>query len=183
MLNKTILFLTMMTSVNTWAAEDLASRKIGVTPSAADIPQVEFAFEERVTIDRAVVVGDTDFGHRQYIPITGGTIDGPKLKGQVVAGGWDYQLTYAASKCTELNADYFLKAEDGTVIHVFNQGMFCPDAPRGIFHPRLEAPKGPYGWMSHSTFVATLEIEPAVAQPGGAPPKIEAVRIRFYLVK
>jgi hypothetical protein len=182
-MRKTFLFICTLTSMAAMAAEDLASRKVGIAPSAADTPQIEFAFEERVTIDPAVVLGDTDYGHRQYIPITGGTIAGPKLKGQVLPGGWDFQLTYAASKCTELNADYFLKAEDGTVIHVFNQGMFCPDAPRGIFRPRLEAPKGPYGWMSHSTFVATLEIEEPKAQPGGGPPKIEAVRIRFYLVK
>lgn len=179
----TLLFMVTFASLAVSAADGLSSRKVGVAPGAADIPQVEFVFEERVTIDPAVVLGDTAFGHRQYIPITGGTVDGPRLKGQVVPGGWDFQLTYAASKCTELNADYFLKAEDGTVIHVFNQGMFCPGAPRGIFHPRLEAPNGPHGWMSHSTFVATLEIEEPVAQAAGAPPKVEAVRIRFYLVK
>ena len=156
---------------------------VGAPPPADAIPRVEFAFEERVTISPAVELGQTALGGRRFIPITGGTVSGPKLKGEVLPGGWDFQLTYSASECTQLSADYFLKADDGTVIHVFNQGMFCPDAPRGIFHPRLEAPKGPYGWMSHSTFVATLEIEPPVAQPGGAPAKIEAVRIRFYLVK
>lgn len=139
-------------------------------------PVLEFSFEERVTIDPAVVLGDTALGYRQYIPITGGTVTGPKLKGQVLPGGHDYQLTYSASKCTQLSADYFLKAEDGTVIHVFNEGMSCPEAPRAIFRPRLEAPRGPYGWMTQATFVATLDIE-------GTPPKVEAVRIRFYQVK
>ena len=51
---------------------------------------------------------------------------GPKLKGQVVPGGFDFQLTYSASDCTQLSADYFLKADDGTVIHVFNEGLVCP---------------------------------------------------------
>jgi hypothetical protein len=99
---------------------------IGAPPAAADIPRVEFAFEERVTIDQAVEMGDTLFGHRQYIPITGGTVAGPRLKGQVVPGGWDFQLTHPVSDCTQLSADYFLKAEDGTLIHVLNEGMFCP---------------------------------------------------------
>ena len=126
--------------------------------------------------DQAVELGDTALGHRQYIPITGGTVAGPRLKGTVLPGGWDFQLTYAASNCTQLSADYFLKADDGTVIHVFNEGLACPGAARAIFRPRLEAPKGAYGWMTQATFVATLELE-------GTPPKVEAVRIRFYQVK
>jgi len=144
--------------------------------AAAGEPVVEFAFEERVTLAPATVLGDTALGHRQFIPITGGTVTGPKLKGKVLPGGWDFQLTYAGSHCTQLSADYFLQADDGTVIHVFNEGLSCPDAPRAIFRPKLEAPKGAHGWMTQATFVATLELE-------GTPPKVEAVRIRFYQVK
>lgn len=149
---------------------------LSMAVSAEDAPVLEFAFEERVTIDPAIAVGDTAYGYRQYIPITGGTVTGPKLKGQVVRGGWDFQLTYAASQCTQFSADYFLKAEDGTLIHVLNEGLACPDTPRAIFRPKLEAPKGPHGWMTNSTFVATLELE-------GTPPNVPAVRIRFYQVK
>jgi hypothetical protein len=153
-----------------------AATPLGSAPPAADVPALEFAFEERVTIDPAIVLGNTAFGYRQYIPITGGTVAGPKLKGQVLPGGHDFQLTYSASHCTLLSADYFLKAEDGTVIHVLNEGLSCPDAPRAIFRPKIEAPKGPHEWMTQATFVATLELE-------GTPPKVESVRIRFYQLK
>jgi hypothetical protein len=149
---------------------------VAETPAPAPAPVIEFAFEERVTIDPAVVLGETALGHRQFIPITGGTVAGPKLKGKVLPFGFDYQLTYSASQCTQLSADYFLKAEDGTVIRVFNEGLSCPDAPRTIFRPKIEAPKGAHGWMTQATFVATLELE-------GTPPKVDAVRIRFYQVK
>jgi hypothetical protein len=165
----TTVALTSMSAVG-------ADTPIGASPPASAVPGIEFAFEERVMIDPAVEVGDTAFGHRQYIPITGGSVAGPKFKGTVLPGGWDFQLTYAASNCTQLSADYFLKAEDGTLIHVFNEGLLCPGAPRAIFRPKLEAPKGAYAWMTQATFVATLEIE-------GTPPKVEAVRIRFYQVK
>ena len=166
-------------SISMVAAAADAPAPLGAAPAIADIPRIEFAFEERVTIDPAVVLGDTTLGHRQYISITGGTVAGPMLKGRVLPGGWDFQLTYAGSHCTQLSADYFLKADDGTVIHVLNEGLACPGAPRAIFRPRLEAAKGAYAWMSQSTFVATLELE----APTGTPPKVEAVRIRFYLVK
>jgi hypothetical protein len=148
---------------------------VSMVATAGD-PVLEFAFEERVTIAPPTVLGDTALGHRQFIPITGGTVTGPKLKGKVLPGGSDFQLTYAGSHCTQLSADYFLQADDGTVIHVFNEGLSCPDAPRTIFRPKLEAPKGVHGWMTQATFVATLELE-------GTPPKVEAVRIRFYQVK
>jgi hypothetical protein len=158
--------------------------KVGLVPPADAVPRVEFAFEERVTLSPAVVLGQTALGRRQYIPITGGTVVGPKLNGRVVPGGFDFQLTYSASNCTQLSADYFLEAEDGTAIHVFNEGLVCPAGERTIFRPKLEAPKGAHEWMTRATFVATLELEfPAKEIPAGTPPKIEAVRIRFYQVK
>jgi hypothetical protein len=155
---------------------------VGAAPPADAVPRVEFAFEERVTLAPAVVLGNTALGHRQYIAITGGTVVGPKLKGQVVPGGFDFQLTYSASNCTQLAADYFLKADDGTVIHVFNEGLYCP-GKSNLFRPRLEAPAGPFEWLTQAAFVATLELEPAVKPANGGPPTVEAVRIRFYLVK
>ena len=141
-------------------------------------PRLDFAFEELVTLSPVVEMGETALGARRSIPITGGTVTGPKLKGVVQPGGWDFQLTYAGSHCTQLSADYFLKAEDGTPIHVLNEVLSCPGAPRPIFRPKLEAPQGKYEWMTHSTFVATLELEYAP----GPDKKVEAVRIRFYQV-
>jgi hypothetical protein len=161
----------------------LAQTPVGTAPPANAVPHVEFAFEERVTLAPAVVLGQTALGRRQYIPITGGTVAGPKLNGRVVPGGFDFQLTYAASDCTQLSADYFLEASDSTAIHVFNEGLVCPAGERTIFRPRLEAPKGAYEWITHATFVATLELEMPAKETPGTPPKIEAVRIRFYQVK
>ena len=160
------------------------SLNVGSAPPADAVPRVEFAFEERVTLSPAVVLGQTALGRRQYIPITGGTVAGPKLTGRVVPGGFDFQLTYAASDCTQLSADYFLEAEDGTAIHVFNEGLVCPAGERPIFRPKIEAPKGAYEWLTRATFVATLELEASTKKtPTGEPPKVEAVRIRFYQVK
>jgi hypothetical protein len=174
--------LLLMSTVAALTTAD-GSPAVGSTPPPQNTPQVEFAFEERVTIAPPVVLGTTALGYRQYIPITGGTVAGPKLKGQVLPGGWDFQLTYSASKCTQLSADYFLKADDGTVIHVFNEGLFCP-GQSNLFRPRLEAPAGAHEWLTGATFVATLELEqPAKAPPAGTAPVIEAVRIRFFQVK
>jgi len=151
------------------------SRPLGATPPADSTPRLQFAFEERVTLSPTVEMGETAYGQRRYIPITGGSVVGPRLNGQVVPGGWDFQLTYKGSDCTQLSADYFLKADDGVLIHVFNEGLVCPGGGQAIFRPRLEAPKGKHDWMTRATFVATLELE-------GTPPKVDAVRIRFFEV-
>lgn len=160
---------------------------LGTTPATEAMPRVEFAFEARVTLAPAIVLGETGLGHRQYIPITGGTVIGPKFKGEVIPGGWDYQMRYGGG-CSSLTADYFLRAEDGTVIHILNEGLNCatgsPGGERGWLRPRFEAPKGPHEWMTRATFVASLELEPPASPPApGARPSLGAIRIKFYQVK
>ena len=143
-------------------------------PAADAPPQLEFAFEEVVTLDKAVVVGDTLFGHRQYIPITGGSVTGPKLKGKVLPGGWDWQLGLGNS-CASLSADYMLQAEDGTIINVSNKGLLCGEADGAFTRPVFEAPKEAYDWLTRGTFVGVLTVVGDPAHP--------AVRIRFYQAK
>lgn len=157
---------------------------LGTTPEANLLPRAEFVFEEYVSLAPVVVQGDTAMGHRQFIPITGGRVAGPKLNGEVMAGGWDYQLRLPGG-CGSLSADYFLKASDGAIIHVLNQGFSCnpPVAgERNYAIPRFEAPKGPHEWMTRGSFVSSIEpvMSPAA---NGAPPKLLAVRIRFYQIK
>jgi len=157
---------------------------LGSPPAPAAFPHLQFAFEFRVTLAPAVILGETGFGHRQYIGITGGKIAGPKLTGEVLPGGWDYQLGLT-NGCTMLSADYFIRTDDGTTIHVLNEGIGCapggPDATRSFFRPRFEAPKGPFEWLTRSTFVATLELEPPAAP--GAARTLSAIRLKFYQVQ
>src|SRR5579863_6459176 len=50
-------------------------------------PQLEFVFEARVTIAPTVDMGATPRGHQRMIPITGGVVEGPNFRGEVLAGG------------------------------------------------------------------------------------------------
>jgi hypothetical protein len=163
-----------------------APAALGTPPPVESMPRVEFAFEARVTLSPATVLGETGVGHRQFIPITGGTVVGPKFKGQVIPGGWDYQLRTGGG-CGTISADYFWRAEDGTVIHILNEGLMCPGATPGErtwLHPRFEAPKGPHDWLTRGSFVASLEPDrPATPPPPGSPPTMGAIRIKFYQIK
>jgi hypothetical protein len=178
------LVLPLMGSAQQPAAP--APPPLGAPPPQAAFPHPQFAFEFRVTLAPAVVLGETAFGHRQYIAITGGRIAGPKLTGEILPGGWDYQLGLADG-CTQLSADYFIRAADGTVIHVLNEGIACPPgqpgAPRSFFRPRFEAPKGAYEWLTRATFVASLALEaPTTPGAAGAPRTLEAIRLKIYQV-
>lgn len=152
---------------------------MAAAPLVAAEPSLEFVFEEVVMLGAAVAPGDTARGGRLIIPITGGTFEGPQLKGEIVPGGWDWQLR-RDDGCTDVEADYFLKTDDGVVINVVNKGVICPprqgEAPRPVrTHPVFEAPKGKYEWLGQAAFVGTLEAAPPSAGP--------AVKIRFYRVR
>jgi hypothetical protein len=145
----------------------------GATPAADAAPKLELAFEEVVTLDKVVVVGDTAFGHRQYIPITGGSVTGPRLKGKVLPGGWDWQLQLS-NGCSSISAEYKLQAEDGTIIYVSNKGLLCGGG-KAFTRPVFEAPKGSYEWLTEGTFVGVLSVVGDADHP--------AVRITFYQAK
>jgi hypothetical protein len=125
----------------------------------------------------AIVPGKTPYGSRNMIPITGGTFEGPGIKGTIVPGGWDWQLV-RADGCIDVKADYMLKTDDGVIINVVNTGAICmPKAgqpPRPVrTSPRFEAPLGKYEWLGQTAFVGTLE---GAKGKNGEP----AVKIRFY---
>lgn len=140
-------------------------------------PRLEFAFEELVTLAPAIVPGKTPYGSRNMIPITGGTFEGPGIKGTIIPGGWDWQLV-RTDGCVDVHADYMLKTDDGVVINVVNNGALCMPKPGQVARPartspRFEAPSGKYEWLGQTAFVGTLDIAKG---PNGEP----AVRIRFY---
>ena len=128
-----------------------------------DTPQLEFALQLRVTLGEAFSIENTQHGRRTVIPITGGTFEGPLLKGTILNGGADYQLN--AENRTELEAIYCIKTDDGVYIHVRNRGIIAngKDAngnPTFYFKaaPQFEAPADSrYGWLNNALFICAPE--------------------------
>jgi hypothetical protein len=131
-----------------------------------DTPQLEFALQLRVTLGEAFSIDKTQHGRRTVIPITGGTFEGPLLKGTIINGGADYQLN--AENRTELEAIYCIKTDDGIYIHVRNRGIIAngKDAngnPTFYFRaaPQFEAPSDSrYGWLNDALFICAPEWTP-----------------------
>ena len=126
-----------------------------------DTPQLEFALQLKVTLGDSYDVGETQHGQRIVIPITGGTFEGPAIKGTIINGGADYQLANKVLNRTELEAIYSIKTDDGVYIHVRNRGIIWSgkDAqgnPSFYFKaaPQFEAPAdSKYAWLNNSLFV------------------------------
>lgn len=123
-------------------------------------PELEFALQLKVTLGEAYSCGETQHGRRTIIPITGGTFEGPTIKGTIINGGADYQIANTANR-TELEAIYCIKTDDGVNIHVRNRGIIAngKDAngnPTFYFRaaPQFEAPAdSKYAWLNNSLFV------------------------------
>ena len=139
-------------------------------PSPSSEPGLELLYRSVVTLGEAIQVGETPRGVRRIIPITGGTFEGPELRGEILPMGWDWQLD-RSDGCSDIVADYFLRTDDGVVVNVVNTGTLCmpapgaPVPPPARTSPVFEAPLGDYEWLTRGAYVGTLGFDPSVTQP------------------
>lgn len=139
-------------------------------------PALTLAWVAEVRIGEKQDLGGGPLGHRSLVPILGGTFDGPRLRGRVLAGGADRQWL-RPDGVRELDAWYDMQAEDGTVITVRNRVLVDGDDPRtrcarSVVQATTAA--GAHDWLMRRVLVGTLEsLRPAQA----------AVRVSVYLLE
>lgn len=133
----------------------------------------EHLWDAKVTIANGINLGDSKYGKRNIIPITGGTFEGPNISGEVLPYGADWQLVRPDGD-VEFNARYLLKTNDGHTIQVINKVLFhmgTVDGKPEMYTKSvvdLEAPNNsPYAHLNHAIFIGTLTM-PQV-KPGETP--------------
>ena len=135
-------------------------------PAGIRLPKFEFVYECDATLTPAVEFGKTAEGQRRIIPITGGTFRGPQMRGEVLSGGYDWNLT-RSDGAGSVEASYYFKTDDGVLIRVTNTGVSSGGAPPAVdaatgerffmfTHPSFEAPIGKYDWLNRSMYIGTL---------------------------
>ena len=147
-MKKLLLSTIMLLGLNLMASAQIEEPK--------NTPELEFALQLKVTLGDAYSCGETQHGRRTIIPITGGTFEGPNIKGTIINGGADYQIANTALNRTELEAIYCIKTDDGVNIHIRNRGIITSgkDAngnPSFYFKcaPQFEAPAdSKYAWSA-----------------------------------
>ncbi|MDR6711673.1 hypothetical protein J2W83_001267 [Pseudomonas hunanensis] len=151
---------------------------LAIAPSvyADTTPRLVPVYEAIVDIAPSQALGKGAVGERFIVPITGGEFHGPGLQGKVLAGGADRQLL-RSDGVKQLDALYELQTSDGSVLTVRNQVLVhnLDPAKRYAFsHISIDAPQGPYAWLSQAVLVGSLT---------SLKPARNAVSIKVYRVE
>ena len=172
-----------LVALATLAGEARAMEELKVPPP----PALVFAFELRAKVDNPVVIGQVPHGLRRIVAITGGTVRGPQMNGEVVPNsGADWQLIQPDG-FSELDTRYTLRSDKGELVYVQNGGIrhAPPDVmkrlnagevvdPKLVYFrtvPKFETTAPGLQWLTRSVFVGVGERSP------------NEVIIRFYRVE
>ena len=117
-------------------------------------PVLDLAFEVRVHVDAPLRVGGaTPHEALHAVAITGGTVEGPRLRGEVLPGGADWFTD--RDGVAALDARYLLRADDGSRIVVNNLAVTStPANPDGATSMSMS-------WMFLGSALAPLLCIPA----------------------
>lgn len=125
-------------------------------------------------VEAGTIIGLNSRGRRRIIPITGGTLRGPRLNGRVLPGGADFQLV-VSDTAADLDARYIIELDGpefgGEHIYVQNRALRRGSAtdiarlvrgesvdPAAIYFrsvPTFEVSSPALGWLTESIFIGT----------------------------
>jgi hypothetical protein len=107
-------------------------------------------------------IGAGPRGTRLTYPITGGSFDGDRLRGNVLHGGGDW-VVKRSDGVLELDLRITLETDDGALIHMTFEGIRDDAAPgRPYFRtlPRFETADAKYAFLNRLLAVGVGEITP-----------------------
>lgn len=131
-------------------------------------PVLEPICRLNVLLDPIREMGTGRAGQRRIIPIVGGTVEGPRLSGNILNLGADWQTIFD-NGLAELDTRYAFETHDGALIEVINYGFrhgpadtmaamargeeVSPDAYYMRTHAQLETGDPRYDWVNKMLFV------------------------------
>jgi hypothetical protein len=139
-------------------------------------PQPEFIAEVQAEVAAPIVIGAGAAGERRIVPIIGGRVSGPRLEGEILPGGADFQLI-RPDGVAEIEARYALRLNDRALVHVVNRGLrhAAPEdverllrgeavPPERVYFrtaPCFETAAPAHAWLRRRLFVGLGERQPA----------------------
>lgn len=98
---------------------------------------------------RPLIVAGAPQGTRGILEVTGGSFEGPRLRGTIARPGGDW-FTVRANGVLKLDVRLLLVTDDDANILLTYSGIAVPrDTGMDIrIAPLLEAPEGPYAWLN-----------------------------------
>lgn len=138
-------------------------------------PSFEWIGTVEVAVGPPLAIGRGPGGERRIIPILGGRIEGPRLNGEVLPGGADFQLI-RDDGVAEIEARYTLKLPDGALVYIVNRGLRHaapedmarllrgePVPPERVYFrtaPVFETASPAHAWLHRSLFLGIGERRP-----------------------
>jgi len=132
-------------------------------------------FQINAIVAEPQVAPEGPYGDRRYIPVTGGTFEGERLRGKMMPGGADCQLM-RRDGVAELDVRTALECDDGTIIYMKGLGLRhgpqevmqrlaageTVDSGEYYFREAMyfEAPPGPYDWLNKVVAIGTGRRDP-----------------------
>ena len=131
--------------------------------------KLEFLVEFTADLEQPTrITGNSPFGTRGLAVVTGGSFEGPRLKGTIWAGGGDWLLR-GPDGVTRLDVRITFETGDGALIYVQYYGVNRPDGSRPMPQPgepseygdayfmtvpRFETGDDRYAWLNGLVCVA-----------------------------
>ncbi|HYB91588.1 MAG TPA: DUF3237 domain-containing protein [Candidatus Binataceae bacterium] len=136
---------------------------------------LEHEFSYVADLKEPLQIGPGPFGNRNFYEVTGGTVEGKRLKGKLLTGGGDWLLV-GPDGFGRLDVRAQILTDDGAVIYVYYTGIVqmnekvaqATAAGRSTDYgdqyfrtaPRLESGDPRYAWVNQSIFVAEGRVGP-----------------------
>ena len=114
--------------------------------------KLEFLMEYDAVVQRPVrYAGDGPFGTRALAVVTGGSFEGPRLKGTILPGGGDWWLR-GPNGAARLDVRVTFETDDGALIYVQYYGVARPEGGRPVTPPGEATEYGDMYFMTTPRF-------------------------------
>ena len=115
----------------------------------------EFLFELTSSLDKPIQIGKTPYGERIIYPVSGGTFEGPEIKGKILANGGDWVLRLS-STTSKLDVRVVLETENGDLIYTYYEGFIHMNSDGTYYfrtNPVFQTSSKKYSWLNHTIAV------------------------------
>jgi hypothetical protein len=133
-------------------------------------PQLELLGRCEAQLGEPIELGATRWGRRRLIAIAGGRFEGPRLTGELLPGGADWQVVHDGGWAT-IGARYPLRTDDGALVVIESAGVRsgAPEVLDRLGRGELVDPseyyfrtalafdtaEEPYGWLNRVVALAS----------------------------
>ncbi|KAH8658957.1 major facilitator superfamily domain-containing protein [Ilyonectria robusta] len=158
----------------------LVASSIGATVATPKPPTLAYLFRMNLTLSSTINTGAGPAGTRVAIPITGGTLSGPKGNGTVLPVGADFGAFDALGNFN-VDSHSVVKMDDGSYIYTHSTGPLI-SGPTALDRVKFETGSSKYSWLNEILAVAVTDFPgPWVTLDVWQPPLLRGINFSYQI--